>query len=102
MRALADYPEPAVAMANALERINIAVKTILAARGIPSDSLAADTIWGAVLTCTTRKAREVADHLHKLDFAMAEAARLEGLLASGWADAMAIQHCRRNGISLVT
>lgn len=101
-RALAENPESAIAMANALQRIKTTVTTVLTARGIPSNSPTAATIWAAVLGSSTRKAREVADRLDEPDLASQEAARLEGLLASGGADAIAIQHCRRNGIAVAT
>lgn len=101
-RALAENPESAIAMANALERIKTTVITVLAARGIPSNSPTAAKIWAAVLDSSTRKSREVADRLDEPDLASQEAARLEGLLASGGADAIAIQHCRSNGIAVAT
>lgn len=101
-RALAENPESAIAMANALERIKTTVTTVLTARGIPSNSPTAATIWAAALGSSTRKAREIADRLDEPDLASQEAARLEGLLASGGADAIAIKHCRRNGIAVAT
>lgn len=101
-RALAENPDSAIAMANALQRIKTTVTTVLAARGIPSNSPTAATIWAAVLGSSTCKARDVADRLDEPDLASQEAARLEGFLASGGADAIAIKHCRSNGIAVVT
>lgn len=101
-RALAENPESAVAITHALQRIEKTVTTVLAARGIPSNSPTTVTIWAAVLGSTTRKAREVADRLDEPDLASQEAARLEGLLASGGADAIAIQYCRSNRIAVAT
>lgn len=101
-RALAENPQSAIAMANALELIKTTVTTVLTARGIPSNSQTAATIWAAVLGSSTRKAREVADRLDEPDLASQEAARLEGLLASGGADAIAIQYCRRKEIAVAT
>ncbi|KAJ0115772.1 hypothetical protein J7T55_010595 [Diaporthe amygdali] len=101
-RALAENPESAIAMANALQRIKTTVTTVLTARGIPSNSPTAATIWAAFLGSSIRKARDVADRLDEPDLASQEAARLEGLLASGGADAIAIQYCRRIGIAVAT
>lgn len=101
-RALAENPESAIAMANALQRIKKTVTTVLTARGIPSNSPTAATIWAAALGSSARKARELADRLDEPDLASQEAARLEGLLASGGADALAIHYCRSKGIAVAT
>ncbi|POS77666.1 hypothetical protein DHEL01_v203946 [Diaporthe helianthi] len=101
-RELAEKPESAIAMANALQRIKTAVTTIISARGIPSNSRTAGAIWAAVLDSCLREARGLADRLDEPDLARQEAARLEGLLASGGADAIAIQYCKRNGILVAT
>lgn len=99
-RALAENPESAIAMANALQRIKTTVTTVLTARGIPPNSATAATIWAAVLDSSIRKAREVVDRLDEPDLASQEAARLEGLLASGGADAIAIKYCRGKGLAV--
>lgn len=96
-RALAENPEPAVAMANALQLIEKTTTTVLTARGIPTESPAAAAIRALVLDAATRKAREIADTPDEPDLASREAARLERSLATGAADAHAVQVGRRNG-----
>lgn len=101
-RALAESPDAAGAMANALELIQKTITTIFAARGIPSSSPIAAEIWAAVLSSSARKARVIANRRDELDLASQEAARLERLLASGKADALAIDVCRSMGVTVAT